>query len=261
MQQLLAAGVDWLWELQKLFSPLIGWLKEWQFLAGSLIVLFAGWITVNAINRQIREQRIEANEGRLRRLRVCRASMPDDLHAICSYARRSAEVGREAVLLISANEEGRQISSTKGRQNKLRCPALPTYVPANMKALIETLDNAKAEQVADLVRCYYSQRAQLAGAMENFNQSNQSTITVSRTINFNPVFKDTLELYLRANGMLRYARGETENITGTFDPSEVLNGLKVLNLEHVISPEGKEYCLRFLSDEQARARGRILSRR
>jgi hypothetical protein len=165
------------------------------------------------------------------------------------------------MLIISANEEGRQISSTKGRQNKLRCPALPTYVPANLKALIETLDNAKAEQVADLVRCYYSQRAQLAGAMENFNQSNQSTITVSKTINFNPVFKDTLELYLRANGMLRYARGETEHITGTFDPSEVLNGLKVLNLEHVISPEGKEYCLRFLSDEQARARGRILSQR
>ena len=114
MQQLLAAGVDWLWELQTLFGPLIGWLKEWQFLAGSLIVLFAGWITVNAINRQIREQRIEANEGRLRRVRASRASMPEDLHAICSYARRSAEVGREAVLIISANEEGQQIPSTKG---------------------------------------------------------------------------------------------------------------------------------------------------
>ena len=135
MQQLLAAGVEWLWQLQTLFDPLIGWLKEWQFLVGSLIVVFAGAITVNAINRQIREQRIEANEGRLRRARASRASMTEDLHAICSYARRSAEVGREAVQVLSANEEGQQTLSTKGRQNRLRCPALPTYVPANLKGL------------------------------------------------------------------------------------------------------------------------------
>jgi hypothetical protein len=81
--------------------------------------------------------------------------------------------------------------------------ALPTYVPANLKALIETLDNATAEQVADLVRCYYSQRA--AAALENFNQSNH-TITVSKTINLIR-FQGYFRTYLRANGMLQYARG------------------------------------------------------
>ena len=248
MQQLLAAGVEWLWQLQTLFDPLIGWLKEWQLLVGSLIALLAGAITVNAINRQIREQRTEVSEGRLRRVQAARASMPDDLHAICSYARRSAEVGRQAVQVLSANEDGQETLSTKGPHPRLRCPALPTYVPANLKALIENLDDAAADQVADLMKCYYTQRARLAGALENFNQTNPSTIPVSRAVNLNSVFKDTLELYLRANGMLPFARGDTEAIAATFDASEVLSALKLLNLDHVLSPEATEHCLQSLVD-------------
>ena len=250
MQQLLAASIDWVRELQTLFAPFIGWLKEWQFLVGSLIAVFAGAITVNAINRQIREQRIELEERHRRRIRASRASMLEDLHAICSYSRRSAEVGREAMLIVNANEEGHQIPSTKGRQNKLRCPILPQYVLSNLKALVENLDHDRGEQLADLVKGYYTQHARLVGALENFNRSNPSTITVSKTLNFNPIFKDTLELYLRAKGMLQFARGKTENIADVFDAAEVLSAVKALNIDAVLSPEAREYCLRFLSQER-----------
>jgi hypothetical protein len=261
MQQMLAAGVDQFWDLQTFLGPLFGWLKEWQFLVGSLLVVFAGAITVKAINRQIREHGVEVNERRRRRVRASLASMPEDLHAICAYARRSAEVGRAALLVLSANEEGRQSPSTKGRQSRLRCPTLPTYVPVNLKALIENLDGATAEQVAELVKCYYTQRARLAGALENFNQSSPSTITVSKTINFNPVFKDTLELYLRADGMLQFAEGKTENITDKFVSSEILNAMKMLNIENIISPEAREHCLRYLASPKPHNVSRILSRR
>ena len=176
--------------------------------------------------------------------------MPGDLHAICSYARRSAEVGRDALLFINADEEEQQSPSTKGRQTKLRCPALPTSVPLNLKALIENLD--------DLVKCYHSQHARLAGVLQNLNHSRPSTISASKTINLNSVFKDTLELYLRAKGMLQFARGESENIASAFNTSEVLNALQVLNIDHVISPEAREYCLRFLSSAPT---GQSLSRR
>jgi hypothetical protein len=125
---------------------------------------------------------------------------------------------------------------------------LPTYVPANLKALIENLDDAAADQVVDLVKCYYAQRARLAAALENFNQTNPTTIPVSRAVNLNYVFKDTLELYLRANGMLPFARGDTEAIATTFDASEVLSALKLLNLDHVLSPEAREHCLQSLVD-------------
>jgi hypothetical protein len=115
--------------------------------------------------------------------------------------------------------------------------------------LIEHLDHENAEKVADLVGCYYNQHARVTGALENFDQSNSGVITVSNNINLNPVFKNTLELYLRAKGMLEFARGETENISGTFDNSEILSALRRLNIEHVMSPEAREHCLRFLSVE------------
>src|SRR5262245_23506731 len=101
--------------MRMLLGALIGWLKEWQFLVGSLIALFAGAITVHAINRQIREQRREIDERRLRLARAFQASMSEDLHAICAYAHRSAEIARDGVLIINAIEEGQQPVSSRGR--------------------------------------------------------------------------------------------------------------------------------------------------
>ena len=240
----LLADVDWLPEAQMFFGALIVWLKEWQFLVGGLIAVFAGAIIVNAINRQIKEQRLEVEERRRRLARAFRTSMPEDLQAICSYARRSAEVAREGVLIISAQDEGQQVVSSRGKSNK--CPALPTYLLVNLKALIEYLDETSAERVADLLGCYYTQHIRLSGALENFDRSSSDAITVSKKVNFNPVFKDTLELYLRAKGMLEFARGATEDISGPFDASDVVNALRELNIEHVISLEAREHCLRFL---------------
>jgi hypothetical protein len=245
-----------LWEVQILVGTLGGWLKEWQFLVGSLIALLAAAITVNAINRQLRTQGFEAEDARRRLVRAYRASMPEDLDAIFSYALRSSAVAREAVLTLNAKEEGQQFPSTGRRENRLRCPTLPTRVPANLKGLLENLDHANAESISDLLGCYHIQHARLAGALENFNQSSLGIITASKNpVNFNPVFKSTLELYLRAKDMLQFARRETEKIPGAFSTAEVLDALRVLNIDHVISPEAREYCLRFLSDKKVENQG------
>jgi hypothetical protein len=250
MQQLFVAGDNWLHELQIFLSMVFGWVN-WQFLVGSLIVLLAGEITVNAINQQIGRQRLEFEDGRRRLARVYRASMLEDLDAICSYSRRSSEVAREAVLIIDAKEE-RQNSST--RQRRLTCPTLPSLVLSNLKGLVETLDGANAEPIVDLLGCYHTQNARLAGALENFNQSDLSRITISKTINFNPIFESTLELYLRAKGMLKFARRRSEEIPARFSADEVVVAMKVLNIDHVMSPEAREYCLRVLSNDKREIR-------
>src|SRR5262245_57215127 len=171
MQQLLIAGADGLSDLQMLWDLIVAWLKDWQFLVGSLIALIAGMITVRAINHQIRERRVESEEQRQRLIRAYRASMPEDLHAICSYGRRSAETVQEALLIINEQEVGQQILSRRGRTSKLRCPTLPTYVLMNLKALIEHLDHANGEEVADLLGCYHNQHARLNGTLEGFDRS------------------------------------------------------------------------------------------
>jgi hypothetical protein len=231
---------------------LFAWLKEWQFLVGVLIAAFASVIVVKAINNQSQQQRLEIEERRGRLARAFRASMPEDLHAICSYAHRSADVVREGLLVISAEEEGQRTVSPRGKSNRLRCPIVPSYVLGNLKALVEHLEPSSAEQVADLLGCYYTQHIRLTGALGNFDRSNASAITVSRSVNFNPVFKDTLELYLRAKAMVDFARRETEEISTKFSASDVLHALRELNIDQVVSPEAREHCIRFLSAQVRR---------
>jgi hypothetical protein len=251
MQQPFVAGEHWLHELQIFLSMVFGWVN-WQFLVGSLIVLLAGEITVNAINQQIGRQRLEFEDGRRRLARVYRASILEDLDAICSYSRRSSEVAREAVLIIEAKEERGQNSSTP--QRRLTCPTVPSLVLANLKGMVETLDGANAEPIVNLLGCYHTQNARLAGALENFNQSNLSRIAISKTINFNPILKSTLELYLRAKGMHKFARRRAKEIPEIFSTDEVVGAIKVLNIDHVMSPEAREYCLRVFSNNKREIR-------
>ena len=241
------ADVDWLAAATTYLGALIAWLKDWQFLVGVLIAALVSMMFVRAINNQSKQQHLENEDRRERLARAFRASMPEDLHAVCSYTRRSADVAREGVLFISAEEEGQRTASLKGKLNRLRCPIVPSYVLANLRALVEHLDPSSAEQVADLLGCYYTQHIRLSGALENFDRSNSSAITVSRSVNFNPVFKDTLELYLRAKAMVDFARRETEEISTKFSASDVLHALRELDIDQVVSPEAREHCIRFLS--------------
>jgi hypothetical protein len=231
----------------------LDWLKEWQFLVGSMIILLAGAITVHAINRQVRSRDVEVEDGRRRVVRSLRASLPDDLEMVCSYARQSADTARQAVMFINAKEQGRQ---EPGRAKyRRRCPSVPPHVLANLKVLIENLDHANAEHFADLVQCYNKQHARLTAAVNNFSQLRVDAVTVPRDINFNPVFKHTLELYLRAKDMLPFARGEAEEILVAFRTPDVLSALRELQIDPVISPETREHCVRFLSGERVAFRG------
>jgi hypothetical protein len=242
VQQLLQ-GNWWLSEVQALFGSAINWLKEWQFLVGTIMILLAGTMMVRAINRQTRRLDLEAAEGRRRLVKALRVTMPDDLDAIRSYAGRSAAVARQAVLLME-KEEKSQVDSVEARKKRLRCPTIPGNVLANIKDLIVSLDHNGADKLAELVACYYVQRHRLTSALQALETTPIGTGT-SKSMNFNPVFKSTLELYLRAMNMLPFARGETETIPETYDDHEILHGMQALNINDVMSPEAREHCLRF----------------
>jgi hypothetical protein len=244
------------WEalnMQQLLEAL-DWVKEWQFLVGSMILLLAGAITVHAINRQVRRRALEIEDSRRRVVRSLRASLPDDLEVVCSYARQSANAARRAVKFINAKENGRQEQGAWRDDHSRRCPSVPPYVLANLKVLMENLDRTNAEQFADLVQCYHVQHVRLATAVNNLSQLRSDGVTVPKDINFNPVFKHTLELYMRAKDMLPFARGEAEEILVAFRTPEVLRALKELNIDPVISPEAREHCVRFLSRENIAVR-------
>jgi hypothetical protein len=249
MEQVFVTGANWLHNFQVFISALFYLIKDWQFIIASLLILLSVVIFVKTINRQIRLQGLKFEDRRQRLGRVYRASMPEDLDAICAYALRSSHVMREAALIVDAKEAGTQ-NSPKGHQRRLRCPILPTLVLENLKGLVENLDEDDAEPIAELVVCYHTQHASLASALENFNQTNLEKISISKSINFNSIFKNTLELYLRARSILKFARRRTEEMPDTFDADDVLGALTALNIDNVMSPEAREYCLRLLSDKK-----------
>jgi hypothetical protein len=244
-------------QLPPIFNELIDWLKEWQLLVGSLIALCAAAITVSAINRQVRTARSEAIEKRQRRVCALLAGIPQDLNAVSVYARRSTEVARDALSLIDANEQGRDASTSKGRQSKLRCPTLPAHVPTDLVALIEGLDSANAKPLVKLLQCYYGQHTRLVNAVEDVHKKGGTSIN-----NLNMVLKDTLELYIRAASAMQFARGELDLISDRYDASDILNAMKILEVDQLLSPEAREHCLKSLvQSTKAHGVGRILSRR
>ena len=206
MQQVFVAGANWLQDLQIFLAAVFGYIREWQFQIAGLLILLSGVIFIKAIDRQIKLQEFKSEDRRQRLGRVYRASMPEDLDAICSYAIRSSQVMCEAALIVDAKEAGTLNSSAKGRQGRMRCPILPDRVLENLNGLVENLDDDGAEPIAELVVCYHTQHAGLASALENLNQVDLEKITSSKSINFNPVFKNTLELYLRAKSIIKFER-------------------------------------------------------
>jgi hypothetical protein len=250
MEQLFVVDGDLLDSLHVFLTAVFVFVKEWQFLIGSLIILLAGTISVKALNRQIGRQHSELADRRRRLARVYRAHMLEDLQAICSYSRRSSDVARTAALIVEAKEGGTPASSTNEPRSRLSCPTLPTLVLANLKGLIETLDEDDAETIAELVRCYYAQHFRLANELENFNQSQLDKVRISKQVNFNQVFNSTMELYLRCTGLMKFVGRKTGEIQDTFSALEVKDAMKTLNIDHLMSPEAREYCLRLLSGKK-----------
>ena len=92
MQQVFVAGANWLQNLQIFLASVFGWIKEWQFLIASLFILLSAGIFVKAIIRQIRLEEFKFEDRRRRLGQVYRASMPEDLDAVCSYTLRSSQL-------------------------------------------------------------------------------------------------------------------------------------------------------------------------
>jgi hypothetical protein len=239
----------------------LDWLREWQFLVGSGIVLLAAALTVRAINRQIKQRHFEIEDRRNRLVQALRTSLPDDLERLRAYSRRSADAAREAVMFITNQESGREDLNLQRRGYRGKHPTLPAHVLSNLKMLIENLDADNARQFVDLVECYHIQHAQLVTAINSFKHMRMNAILFPKDLNFNPVFKQTLELYLRTKETLPFARGEAEKVVIAFGPPKVLAALKELDIDSVISPEAREHCVRFLSGEKAHGAAVILQRK
>jgi hypothetical protein len=161
--------------------------------------------------------------------------MPDDLKLVLDYTRRSAAVQAFILGFIGAEEEG----NVHGQRDKQTCPTLPERTLDNFRRLIENLDHENGNRLADMIGCYQVQNSRLAGLVDDFNNPSR----LGRT---NLVPKDwtvstletTVELYLRANGVLRFARRQSDEIPPPdFGDQSFSQAFVALEIDRVLSSE------------------------
>ena len=223
-------------------------LKDWQTLIAGGAALGAAIITVRVMMRQVRlqqeqidEVREAAEDQRQRKLFACRAVMPADLSSIIQYTHECAFAAGLGIQMI---RDG-------GQRKPLTCPKLPGHVISNLQRLMEQFDEENAKHIADLLSCYQIQYARLSGEIGYFNTPDRlGTYRVMTEHNMEFTLEKTVELFLRAESMLKFARREIDAVP-ELKPSEeaVGNALRILEISDVIDPEYSEQLLTLLASD------------
>ncbi|MCI0552512.1 MAG: hypothetical protein L0287_16300 [Anaerolineae bacterium] len=224
-------------------------VKQWQTLAAGLLALIGAFITVGVMIRGINSRRKEIEEQRRRRLMACRAAMPADLSSIIEYTHDCALVSGTAIRILRGDEDSRT----------LPYPSLPARVVKNLQQLIEQLDDRNANLIADMLSCYQIQYARLSGELSYFNTPHRlgrERIIAEHNIEY--TLRKTIELFLLAESMFKFARREEPNIPQPkFTQGNVQNALGVLDLRDVISSDYLDQLVRVLSEDGDKVNGAI----
>ena len=173
----LLAGFEFGW-----FKALPGFLYKWQTLIAGTIALFAAWLTVRTIRKQIKLQQSQFKDAQLRKMWVARAGMPDALSTLCEYTGKCVAYLRNA-------DDNRQI------------PDAPAEAISVIKGSIEYVDPESAHKVFELIAHYQVHNARLSGHKdENDQAENDARIY------------DTVKLRSLVNRLFEYARNEVDAV-------------------------------------------------
>ena len=167
-----------------MFDKILNAALQWQTLIAGMIALFAAWLTVRAIGRQIKlqERQLSADEQRYRdeqrrKSQRARAMLPDALSAIGAYA-------SECVRYVSADSSD--------------FPRPPESDMNAIKGAIEFADSGAAESLIELVNFYQVHNSRLS----NLTQNRRRAEEVERLY-------DAVRLRFLGDRMYAYARNES----------------------------------------------------
>ncbi len=178
-------------------------------LLGAAMTVFAAFLVAE---RQERSRRTELAEARKRQQLGARAVLASDLSRIIEYAEKSAQVAIEAGQAVEARQTIEDIV----------CPSLTLDILTRLQRLVELTDGADADQIVDLMHCYQVQHARLSGILNDFTRprKHRGVTVIITEASFHFTAHATVELYLRAEVMFSFARGEAASISPPPFPDE-----------------------------------------
>lgn len=198
------------------------WALAGTFSGAAVTIFGAIWVA----RHEISTRHDEAKKARERQRFAARAILALDLSRICNYTKKCA------AKVMEADKICRIISSRGvGSRTKVACPdpVLNPDVTQRLQRLVELLDDDDADQVVALLHCFQVQYSRLSGVLDDFNS--KSCVRVFDKRDFEFMMEGTVELRLRADSMLSFARRNMEHIPPPpYQDHKVENVFSVLNI-------------------------------
>ena len=209
-----------------LHSSIRAWLQEFQTLLTGFMALGGAIITVVWIQRQIDQAHTQEADRRERQHFAARATMPAALAELVDYA----EDALEALRKIPEPTAAIAILHPPTGWVPPPLPRVPNDAVAVLRTCIETADLGPRQEIASLLAHLQICNSRLYGLFNDEFVANSRLVITQRDMHTH--FADFVELHLRSDRMIKYARGEEKEIENPTCLSSIMTRAIFANLEN-----------------------------
>ena len=205
---------------------LVEWAKDWQTLIAGFMALGGAYLSVRWIQRQIDHARDQENDRIERAHYADRATMAAALSELVNYAKDALEAFKQVPTPTSELE----ILEPPSGWTMPQLPRVSSDAIGVLRACIETAEVGPRAEIAKLLEHLQICNSRLYGFFhDEFVAKGQSAISQH---NMHTHFADFLELHVRSDDMISYARGETADIENPATLGRMNTRAIFANLEH-----------------------------
>lgn len=198
-----------------------GPIDQWQTLIAGLIAVGAALIGGYFVNGQTRLAKRQEDERLRRRHAATRAIMPLTLSGVMEYARNCGRALRLLYLATPGNA---------ARAEQLRDFELPGVPADKIEALAQIIEAGEphvGKALALLLKQLQIQDGRLRSTKADILDPHSHTQSVLKQV-LDSYIIDAADLYARCEGMLDYARGESEEVGGEPTAAELKRALTLM---------------------------------
>lgn len=153
---------------------------DWQTLIAGAVALFAAWLTVRTIKRQIKEDKQRYTDAQRSKSWAARVAMPDALSALCDYTERCVTYLMDTAVTV-------------------QIPEPPSEAISIIKSSVEYVDPKSAHKMFELIVHYQIHNSRIFDHEKRENEIENSE-----------AIYDTVYLRSLVNRLFEYARNEVD---------------------------------------------------
>lgn len=199
-----------------------GPIDHWQTLIAGALAIGAAFIGGAFVNGQVRLARQQEDERLRRRHAATRATMPLTLSGLMEYARLCGRALR--VLHLSTRGE----SIRAAQIEDFEVPPVPADKITALAEIIEVGRPDVGKAIAKLLSELQVQDGRLRSAKADILDPHNPLRSLPK-ITLEDYILDVADLYARCEGMLDYAREESEDVSGEPSAIDLKRALRLMN--------------------------------